>query len=283
VRSRLGSLESFYFGPRALAVGVAHLILVRRTMSLEVTMSRRVWSSFVAAILFWTFFAMTKHLRFFAPFSPFDKDPYDILSSFTFQIAVAVGGLNLLRLYLNRRHGLTESFTYLSRGVAVIALCVLGTMVSDAVAILRSGLHRPRGPSEFVLWLAMVVLALISVFLLKGLPNRHIVPSSLASTSSEFGRLFQRLGLCAIDPYRHGVRFALVVALAMGFMTTASELVCDGPAPTLRQTILVVGIRITIEASVVFIGLLSLGAYLGLLVVSSRQLSRPLHKSGSVP
>ena len=68
----------------------------------------------------------------------------------------------------------------------------------------------------------------------------------------------------AIDPQRHAVRFALVLAMSAAFLATAAEVIGEGPAPTFQQTVAIILLRIAMEACGAFAGFLVLGRYLGL-------------------
>jgi len=92
-----------------------------------------------------------------------------------------------------------------------------------------------------------------------------------ADGGAEFDWIFQRPVLRAVDPQRHAVRFASLVAFSVGCLTTAAEVIAEGPAPTLRQTVLVIVVRITIDSVVVFVGILLLGRYLGLVTRSPQR------------
>ncbi|HEX7485295.1 MAG TPA: hypothetical protein VF332_04035, partial [Vicinamibacterales bacterium] len=58
------------------------------------------------------------------------------------------------------------------------------------------------------------------------------------------------------------------LAVSMGFLSTAAEIMVDGPALSLRQPILVILVRIAIEACGVFVGVVLLGRSLGLVTFS---------------
>jgi hypothetical protein len=232
-------------------------------------LARRAWASVMAAVLLWAFFDVTKHSPVVSAFAPFDVDPYDVVGSFSFQIAIAISSLTLVRLGLMRRQRRSDRLLYVSRGIAVVAACVAVTMASDTIAILRAGVHAPRSPVEAGLWAAIAGLALASAAMLGGL---HTGPagSSAAAGGGEFDWMFRRAMFRAIDPERHVFRFAAALALGLGVLATAAEVTIDGPAPTLRQTILVILVRIAIEACGVFLGILLLGRYLGLVAFSRR-------------
>lgn len=239
-------------------------------VTLQANIGRRAWSSLLAALLLWGFFYTTKHSPVFSPYAPFDIDPYDVVGSFTFQIAIAVGALNVVRLELIKRQGTAYRLPYVRRGIAVVAVCIAITMASDTIAILRAGLHAPRSHVELAVWIAIAVFALISAILIAGLLTRANV-SAPANGAEEFDWIFQRPMFRALDPRGHAVRFAFLLGLTIGIAATAVEIVGDGPAPTLRQTILVIIIRIAIEAFGVFIGFLFLGTYLGLVAFHGKQ------------
>ena len=227
-------------------------------------MARRAWGSVVAALLLWGFFEATKHSALFAPFAPFTSDPYDVVGSFSFQIAIAVALLNVVRLGLIVRQRRPERLPYVGRGVTVVAGCIAVTMVSDTIAVVRAGLHPPRAPAEAGLWVAIAGLLLVAAVLPARVPA---LPGSLppANVGGEFDWIFRRPVFRAIDPQRHAVRFALTVALSAAFLTTAAEVIGDGPAPTFQLTLYVILLRVAIEASGVVAGVLVLGRYLGVI------------------
>jgi hypothetical protein len=235
------------------------------TMTLETThIGHRAWAAFIAALLLWGLFGATKHWPALAPFAPFDTDPYDVVGSFTFQIAVAMGALSLVRLELIRRHGEMDRLVYVGRGIRVVAACIAITMVSDLVAIVRAGVHPPRSGTEAGLWAVIAGMTALSALLVIGLPGGPAAPVP-APGGTEFDAVLRWLAPRALDPHRHPVRFALALALGLAAAVTAAEIVIGGPAPTLRQTILVVAVRMAIEGIGVFAGFLLLGPWLGLI------------------
>ena len=208
------------------------------------------------------FFAVTKHSTAFRPFSPFDVDPYDVVGSFTFQIALAVAALNLLRLHRVERNGKEGRLVFVVRGIRVVAAAIAITMISDVIAVARSGVLAPRAAAEGAIWAAIAIFTVFSIVLARDGPAPASVP---AADADEFGAIFRRPPFRRIDPQRHPVRFAALVSAVAAIAVTAAQVVGEGPAPTVAKTIAVVIVFLTFEGSVVFAGVLTLGRWLGLL------------------
>ena len=223
---------------------------------------RRAWAALAGALGLWTFFAVTKHSPTFRSFAPFDVDPYDVVGSFTFQIALAVAILNLVRLRLIERSGREERLAFVTRGIRVVAAAIAITMISDAIAIARSGVLAPRAAAEGAIWAAIAIFIIFSILLARADPAPASAPTADAD---EFGAIFRRPPFCHIDPQRRPVRFAAFVSAVAAIAVTAAQVAGEGPAPTVAQTIAVVIVFLTLEGSVVFAGVLTLGQWLGLL------------------
>jgi hypothetical protein len=221
----------------------------------------RSWAALAGALALWTFFAATKHSAALRPYSPFDVDPYDVVGSFTFQIAISVAALNLLRLHLVRRSGARERRPYVARGIILVAASIAVTMLSDTIAIVRSGVGRPRSAAEAVVWSAIGLLSAFAILLARGVDTK--IGTSRPGMPGEFDGLFGREPLRAIDPQSHPVRFAALLSAGAAIAVTAAQIVGEGPAPTLRQTIAVIVVFLVVEATAVFVGFLSIGRWLG--------------------
>jgi hypothetical protein len=223
---------------------------------------RRARAALAGALALWAFFAVTKHWPAFEPYSPFDVDPYDIVGSFTFQIAISIAVLNLLRLHLIARSGARERVPYVARGIVLVSAAIAVTMASDAVAVARSGVRRPRSAVEAATWAAIVLLASFSILLARGLRGR----CGAAGTAGpgEFEAVFRRAAFRGVDPQSHPVRFATLLSAGTAVAVTTAQVVGEGPAPTLRQTIAVIAVFLAVEFGAVFVGFLSIGRWLGL-------------------
>jgi hypothetical protein len=221
--------------------------------------------TFVAALALYAFFMLCKHVPALSHVAPFLEDPYDAVGSFTFQIAVGVSVLGLVRLHFMRRAGIRGRRRFVARGQLVVAVCLLLTVLVDGIAFLREA-SRAVVPLEIAILAAMLILALmgfaIAIAAIATMTTHGATPAGIASHANEMEQLF---GRGAWSPQRHPLRWAALFALLLGLGVATSELFGDGPAPTLAKTVFVFFVFTLIEAAVTFAGTLIIGRWLGVL------------------
>jgi len=249
----------------------------------------------VTAFLFWRFFDFCKRSPV-RELNPFSKDPYDIVGSFGFQIALLVAILTFARA-LRLRESAAESFKarLIIRGNKVVLLTIVITLIADGIALLRVPL--PDSYWAHVLlfaWglmsgIAVLCIAVLSIVLRKTsigpVPNnltpadglddlwtlvrvavnflRSILPQSFVLWANTFDsdELFARCGW--IDARRHPWRFAFALSLVAAIVVYLFKLT-EGPSPNLLIAIVVAVIFITAELLAAVLGFTLLGGHLGL-------------------
>ncbi len=239
-------------------------------------LDRLSWLALFAAACFGTFFQACKHLPSLAASLPFLVDPYDAVGSFAVQVAGAVAALDLVRLYLIAKERVESREIYVVRGNEMVAWSIIVTLGADGIAVARSASPLAGYPGLAVTTAVVSLLALAAAVLAGCVDERrrlgrHAAPST---GENEFDRLFRRFGAGAVGPGRHPWRFSALVSLTMGLLVAVAQGVGEGVPPDVGRIVLVFAIFVAIEATGVFVGLLVIGRYLGVLPSGGRLGSR---------
>lgn len=88
----------------------------------------------------WAFFFL-KHNPLLRGIIPFAEDPYDAVGSLALIAANLLAATSLVRVVLPRSLGRSGAMIYVSRTQVAVSLCVLMTVSTDAIAMLR---HLPQ-------------------------------------------------------------------------------------------------------------------------------------------
>lgn len=136
------------------------------------------------ALLFsWAFFLL-KHSPAFRDIIPFADDPYDAVGSFAFITADLLAATSLVRVLLPKFVGRSCDSLYVSRTQAAVALCILMTVSTDAIAMLRHTSKWSGAPGEpaMLTILACLLAGSIGVLLVVCRPSRP--PNSRSSITA---------------------------------------------------------------------------------------------------
>jgi len=107
--------------------------------------------AFITSIMFWLSFQLSK-ISAISNINPFAEDPYDAVPSLAFQIAVAIGLLSLARLVsIKDENGLRQRAPFILRGILLVELAVLITLVTDFIAIAQAWPLTISTPMMFLL------------------------------------------------------------------------------------------------------------------------------------
>lgn len=99
------------------------------------SLKRATHSAFITSMVFWLLFLLSK-ISAIGNISPFAEDPYDAVASFAFQIAIVIALLSLARLVsIKNENGLRQRSIFILRGILLVELCVLATLITDLIAI----------------------------------------------------------------------------------------------------------------------------------------------------
>jgi hypothetical protein len=142
---------------------------------------RATYSAFATAVIFWILFQLSK-IRAIQDASPFANDPYDAVASFAFQIAMLLGLLSVARL-LNIRDeaGRRARAPFILHGIFLLELCVLATLIADAVALAGAWplpLSQPLLLQYLGLAILMALFTLTAVLVLRAWRENHDLTAS---------------------------------------------------------------------------------------------------------
>jgi hypothetical protein len=102
------------------------------------SLKRATYSAFLTALAFWLLFQLSK-IRSIQNIAPFAEDPYDAVASVAFQIALGIAILSLARLVsIKEESGLRRRAPFILRGILLVEVAVLVTVLADIVAIARA-------------------------------------------------------------------------------------------------------------------------------------------------
>jgi hypothetical protein len=248
----------------------------------------------LTAIVFWKFFDVTKHGPL-GDINPFANDPYDIVGSFAFQVALLVGVLNYARaLRLKECPSATPRARLIVRGNLIVLGSIVTTLLGDVIALI---LHpMPHSFWAHVLWLALGLMSVLALACLGSMivvlwgvhvppPPPHLTPADglddlwtpVRIGAIKAGRVLPRRfvewvtdfdsdklfgAFPWVHPRQHPWRFACLLSVAAGLAIYLSKL-REGPAPSLRIALLVAVIFVIAESVAVLLGFAILGAHLG--------------------
>ncbi len=164
--------------------------------------------SLALAVVFAFFFQITKHQPALAQVNPFANDPYDTVISFGLQFAAFAALLSVLRAFrpYPSSSALLDRQALLRRGNAITVLCVVITVLTDAVALLRYRslwINTSAGQALAVVVVGMGVLAA-----LVGWRVYAVRPPSTGPASSAAGkgvRVGVAVGLSVVSALVFGV------------------------------------------------------------------------------
>lgn len=89
------------------------------------------------AIFFWWAFGFAKHDPVLRNIIPFGEDPYDAVSSFAAIAAILLAFVSLARAFFPRIAGRSGRPIYVLRAQIAIPMCILVTLIAEAVAMGR--------------------------------------------------------------------------------------------------------------------------------------------------
>ncbi len=118
------------------------------------------------ALFFSYIFFLLKHAPAFRDIVPFGDDPYDAVGSLAVIVANLLAATSLVRAFLPRFAARNSNRLYASRTQAAVALCILITVLADAVALLRHPSQWTGAPGKPALLTALLCLAAASIAVL---------------------------------------------------------------------------------------------------------------------
>ena len=223
--------------------------------------------SLIIAILFYSFFMATKKSASLNAVAPFVDDPYDLVGSFAIQIALAVGFLNVVRIYLMKSFKIAGRLKYVGRGCQIVAWAILATMLADVIAILLKLPQSPIPSAQIAMfiWMAILILVSIVVWMKSANDIKGLMSSGQArDVQNELEFIFKD-ALAPVNPRFHPILFSIIIAVICGVSISIGHLIGEGAAATYMQTVLALLLFAAIETTAVFIGTLVIGRYLGIL------------------
>lgn len=270
---------------------MSEMVMDRRT---SLRIYRVTTATTLTAIVFWKFYDTTKHghLR---DINPFAQDPYDVVGSFAFQVALLVGALTYARaLRLTESPSAAPRARLIVRGNAIVLGSIAATLLSDVIALILHPI--PHSYWAYVVLLSLGLMCLLAFTCLVSLivvlreirmaPPPHLTPADglddlwtpvrVATTKArrilprgfvDWVADFNSDKLFAHFPWghprQHPWRFACLLSVLAGVAIYLSKL-REGPAPSLRIALLVAAIFVTAETVAAILGFAILGAHLGL-------------------
>jgi hypothetical protein len=120
----------------------------------------------LAVFFSWAFFVL-KHNPLFRHIIPFAEDPYDAVGSMAFIAGNLLAATCLVRVLLPHLAGRSGAGIYVARTEAAVSLCVLMTVSTDAVAMLRhfSQWRGSSGENALLMILSSLLAASIGVLI----------------------------------------------------------------------------------------------------------------------
>jgi hypothetical protein len=267
------------------------------------SLKRATITAFITALVFYTLFQLSK-IPTISNVSPFADDPYDIVPSIAFQIALLAALLSLARLASIRDElGMRQRARLILHGILLVELSLVATLLTDGIAI---GTNLPLVFSTPLAFLfiglgLLVALAVVQGYLLVkdwrelrpvayqpvenplGLTIRDcwtlvaLVAGWVANPAARLKSLWQhvdnlvhktgrawQLKLPFIDPDYHPWRFALLVACAMGILIFLGMILGEGLPPSFSVGVKVFFVFFSIEMVAVLSGFALFGRFLGL-------------------
>jgi hypothetical protein len=267
------------------------------------SLKRSTITAFITALVFYTLFQLSK-IPAISNASPFAEDPYDIVPSIAFQIAVLVALLSLARLATIRDElGMRQRARLILHGILLVELSLVATLLTDGIAIVT---HLPLVFSTPLAFLLaglglLMALAVVNGYLLSktwrelrpvayqpaenplGMTIRDcwtlaaMVGGCVANPVARLKLLWRHVDALAhktgrawqlklpfIDPDYHPWRFALLVACAMGGLIFLGMILGEGLPPSLSVGMKVFFVFFSIEMTAVLSGFALFGRFLGL-------------------
>jgi hypothetical protein len=220
-----------------------------------------------SAVSFYIFFMASKHFPFFRDAAPFLEDPYDAVGSFSVLVALLVSFLNLIRLSLLKQYKIDGRDLFIVRGNLIVGWSILATLFADGTAILRAPPHQPLAPEEKILFFLMLLLFFLSSTIWIGnyFAKRGVSAPRLRQVETEMDVLFRSAFLAWVNPGKYPVRFSFLFSISFSVLLAIIQIIGEGTAPTLQQTALVFIIFAAIGTLGLFIILMLIGGYLGIL------------------
>jgi hypothetical protein len=100
------------------------------------SLKRATYSALLTALAFWLLLFQLSKIRSVQNIAPFAEDPYDAVASVAFQIALGVAILSLARFTsIKDEGGLRRRAPFILRGILLVEVAVLVTLLADIVAI----------------------------------------------------------------------------------------------------------------------------------------------------
>ncbi len=267
------------------------------------SLKRSTITAFISSLVFYALFQLSK-IPAISSVSPFADDPYDIVPSIAFQIALLAALLSLARLASIRNElGMRQRARLILHGIILVELSLVATLLTDGIAIVTYLPLVFSNPTAF-LFAGLGLLAALAVvqgYLLVtawrelrpvayqpaenplGMTIRDcwtllaMLAGWVASPVARLKSLWQhvdtlahkagrawQLNLAFIDPDYHPWRFALLVACVMGGLIFLAMILGEGLPPSFSVGVKVFFVFFSIEMVAVLSGFALFGRFLGL-------------------
>lgn len=118
------------------------------------------------ALFFWWAFGFAKHDPVLRNIIPFGEDPYDAVCSFAAIAAILLALVSLVRAFFPRLAGRSGRPVYVLRAQIAIPMCILVTLIAEAVALARHTslwMEAPGRNKLIVLFAAQIGLSLTTL------------------------------------------------------------------------------------------------------------------------
>lgn len=267
------------------------------------SLKRATITAFITSLVFYVLFQLSK-IPAISGISPFADDPYDIVPSIAFQIALLAGLLSLARLASIRDElGLRQRARLILHGDLLAELSLVATLLTDSIAVVSNLPLAFSTPMAFLfagLGL-LVALAVIEGYLMikawrelrpvayqpvdnpLGMTIRDCwilvtkVAGWVSNPVSRSKSLWRHVDILVhkasrawqlkfpfIDPDFHPWRFAVLVACAAGVLIFLGMMLGEGLPPSFSVGVKVFFVFFSIEMIAVVAGFALFGRYLGL-------------------
>lgn len=183
----------------------------------------------------------------------------------------------MIRLYLIKKYKIQGRYPFIVRGNLIIGWAIIATLLTDSIAVIITKIHFPLSNAIAILYSGMLVLIILSILILVISYNTRkiLVAEKVKSSNSnnELDRVYNIKFLKPINPGIHPIKFSVFISVLTGILLCLVELVGEGPAPTFLRTILTFSAYLLIEGIGVFLLLIIIGPYLGVLGEIKKYLS----------
>jgi len=258
------------------------------------------WATFSLALALSAFFNLSKHEPF-KDINPFAVDPYDVVGSLGFQLALGISLLSLARAWQIKRMAKSEPRAgWVLHGLWATFAVITIVLVTDTAAIWRSSLPLFQSIWVNLLIAGIVALALFALALVIALGRnsqrldwnkQRKVGGSLDTAILDLLTFFtapflaaqtrwpvlKRLMTALLWPFElskkfvawfqieeHPWRFVIGLGLSLGLALLFAKFVLEGPPPDSFHLLLITTVFLGFELLFSMLAFFSLGRYLGL-------------------